>query len=162
MNQRSNHYTPQPDGHTPLQRPIGEYVRYGVLNLDKPPRPSSHEVVTWVKNILQELTDLDVKKTGHSGTLDTQVSGNLLVTIDRATRLVKSQQNAGKEYVCVIRLHGDVTRETLVKALRKMEGPVYQRPPILSAVARRLRVRTIHECKLLEYQEKKRLSYCNY
>ncbi|ETO26018.1 hypothetical protein RFI_11120 [Reticulomyxa filosa] len=129
--------------------------RYGVINLDKPPRPSSHEVVTWVKNALKEL---QVEKTGHSGTLDPQVSGNLLVTIDRGTRLVKSQQNAGKEYVGIIRLHGKVERDQLLKALRKLQGPIYQRPPILSAVARRLRVRTIHWCKLLEYNEERGLA----
>ncbi len=38
---------------------------------------------------------LRVEKTGHSGTLDPQVTGCLIVCIDRATRLVKSQQGAG-------------------------------------------------------------------
>ena len=46
-----------------------------------------------------------IEKTGHSGTLDPKVTGCLIVCCDRATRLVKSQQGAGKEYVCVIRLH---------------------------------------------------------
>ena len=36
-----------------------------------------------------------MEKTGHSGTLDPQVTGCLIVCIDRATRLVKSQQGAG-------------------------------------------------------------------
>lgn len=44
-----------------------EYVRYGVINLDKPSNPSSHEVVAWIKRILR------VEKTGHSGTLDPKV-----------------------------------------------------------------------------------------
>jgi hypothetical protein len=51
------------------------------------------QVVAWIKRILR------VEKTGHSGTLDPKVTGCLIVCIDRATRLVKSQQNAGKEYV---------------------------------------------------------------
>jgi H/ACA ribonucleoprotein complex subunit 4 len=42
-------------------------VRYGVINLDKPSNPSSHEVVAWIKRILR------VEKTGHSGTLDPKV-----------------------------------------------------------------------------------------
>lgn len=41
--------------------------RYGIINLDKPANPSSHEVVAWIKRILK------VEKTGHSGTLDPQV-----------------------------------------------------------------------------------------
>lgn len=73
--------------------------RYGVINLDKPSNPSSHEVVAWIRRILR------VTKTGHSGTLDPKVTGSLIVCVERATRLVKSQQGAGKEYVCIARLH---------------------------------------------------------
>jgi tRNA U55 pseudouridine synthase TruB len=50
---------------------LQEYVRYGVINLDKPSNPSSHEVVAWIKRILR------VEKTGHSGTLDPKVLGNV-------------------------------------------------------------------------------------
>lgn len=46
-------------------------------------------MVAWIRRILR------VEKTGHSGTLDPQVTGCLIVCIDRATRLVKSQQGAG-------------------------------------------------------------------
>lgn len=53
----------------------------------------------------EALTVYRIEKTGHSGTLDPKVTGCLIVCCDRATRLVKSQQGAGKEYVCVIRLH---------------------------------------------------------
>ena len=70
--------------------------------MDKPANPSSHEVVAWIKRILR------VEKTGHSGTLDPKVTGCLIVCVDRATRLVKSQQSAGKEYVCIFRLHSAV------------------------------------------------------
>jgi H/ACA ribonucleoprotein complex subunit 4 len=48
---------------------------------------------------------LNVEKTGHSGTLDPMVTGCLLVCIERATRLVKSQQQDGKEYVSVLKLN---------------------------------------------------------
>ena len=89
LNVRTGHYTPIPAGHTPLCRPLEEHVRYGVINLDKPSNPSSHEVVAWIRRILR------VNKTGHSGTLDPKVTGSLIVCVDRATRLVKSQQGAG-------------------------------------------------------------------
>ena len=82
--------------------------RSGFINLDKPANPSSHEVVAWIKRILR------VDKTGHSGTLDPKVTGCLIVCIERATRLVKSQQNAGKEYVCIFRLHSVVKDQALV------------------------------------------------
>lgn len=46
-------------------------------------------MVAWIRRILR------VEKTGHSGTLDPKVTGCLIVCIERATRLVKSQQSAG-------------------------------------------------------------------
>ncbi|VFQ98855.1 unnamed protein product [Cuscuta campestris] len=152
LNVRTGHYTPLPSGYSPLKRPLAEYIRYGVLNLDKPSNPSSHEVVAWIKRILR------VEKTGHSGTLDPKVTGNLIVCIDRATRLVKSQQGAGKEYVCVARLHSAVPDVAKVaRALETLTGAVFQRPPLISAVKRQLRIRTIYESKLLEYDAEKHL-----
>ncbi|KAJ7942786.1 H/ACA ribonucleoprotein complex subunit 4 [Quillaja saponaria] len=152
LNVRTGHYTPLPSGYSPLKRPLVEYIRYGVLNLDKPANPSSHEVVAWIKRILR------VEKTGHSGTLDPKVTGNLIVCIDRATRLVKSQQGAGKEYVCIARLHSSVPDVAKVaRALESLTGAVFQRPPLISAVKRQLRIRTIYESKLLEYDPDKHL-----
>ena len=88
---RTAHYTPIPMGMSPLKRSLKDYIQYGVINLDKPANPSSHEVVAWIKRIIR------CEKTGHSGTLDPKVTGCLIVCIDRATRLVKAQQSAGKE-----------------------------------------------------------------
>jgi len=51
-------------GHKPEERPIEEYMKYGVINLDKPAGPSSHEVAAWVKRILH------LKQVGHGGTLE--------------------------------------------------------------------------------------------
>ena len=102
MNVLSTHYTPIPAGSTPLKRPLKDYLKYGVINLDKPSNPSSHEVVSWVKKIL------NVEQTGHSGTLDPKVTGCLIVCLDRATPLAKTQQTAGKEYVGIGRQHGSI------------------------------------------------------
>jgi H/ACA ribonucleoprotein complex subunit 4 len=148
---RTGHYTPIPAGSSPLKRAIKEYIRYGVINLDKPSNPSSHEVVAWIRRILK------VEKTGHSGTLDPKVTGNLLVCIDRATRLVKSQQSAGKEYVAVVKLHGPVKKKKLAQVLEKLTGALYQRPPLISAVKRQLRIRTIYKSTLIEYDEERHL-----
>ena len=51
-------------GCRPEERPIENYVKYGVINLDKPAGPTSHEVAAWVKRILH------VKHVGHGGTLE--------------------------------------------------------------------------------------------
>ncbi|RLM86366.1 H/ACA ribonucleoprotein complex subunit 4-like [Panicum miliaceum] len=153
LNVRTGHYTPLPSGHSPLKRPLAEHLRYGVINLDKPSNPSSHEVVAWIKRLLR------AEKTGHSGTLDPKVTGNLIVCVDRATRLVKSQQGAGKEYVCVARFHAAVPDTARVaRALEALTGAVFQRPPLISAVKRQLRVRTIYESKLLEHDPERHLA----
>jgi H/ACA ribonucleoprotein complex subunit 4 len=143
---RTGHYTPIPSGHSPLKRPIAEYIKYGVINLDKPANPSSHEVVAWIRKILK------VEKTGHSGTLDPKVTGCLIVCIDRATRLVKSQQAAGKEYVAILKLHSPLNdAKKIENALQTLTGALFQRPPLLSAVKRQLRVRSIYSSKLYEF-----------
>jgi H/ACA ribonucleoprotein complex subunit 4 len=53
---------------------------------------------------------------GHSGTLDPKVTGCLITCINNATRLVKAQQSAGKEYVAVVKLHQHIEK---VKQLEK-------------------------------------------
>ncbi|KAJ1910963.1 centromere/microtubule-binding protein cbf5 [Tieghemiomyces parasiticus] len=153
LNIRTAHYTPLPHGASPLRRDLATYLKYGVINLDKPSNPSSHEVVAWIKRILK------VEKTGHSGTLDPKVTGCLIVCIDRATRLVKSQQGAGKEYVAVLRLHDGLESEkVLARAVETLSGAVFQRPPLISAVKRQLRIRTIYESKLLEFNNDRHLA----
>jgi len=152
MHIRTQSYTPIPCSTSPLARPIEEYKKSGVIILDKPSAPSSHEVVSWCKRILK------VEKTGHSGTLDPKVTGCLIVCIDRATRLVKSQQNAGKQYICVLRTHDVVEESDLKKALDTLQGALYQRPPVISAVKRRLRVRTVHKNTLLEFDKERHLA----
>lgn len=51
-------------GHKPEERPAEEYIKYGIINLDKPAGPSSHEVAAWVKRILK------LESVGHGGTLE--------------------------------------------------------------------------------------------
>jgi len=152
LNVRTNHYTPIPKGHTPHQRPLEEYLKYGVINLDKPANPSSHEVVAWIKRILK------IEKTGHSGTLDPKVTGCLIVCLNRATRLVKAQQSAGKEYIGIVRFHDDIENMSLItKALEDLKGAVFQMPPLNSAVKRELRIRTLYDTKLLDFNKDSKL-----
>ncbi len=51
-------------GEHPCRRGIEEYIRNGVINLDKPPGPTSHEVVAWIKKML------GLQRAGHGGTLE--------------------------------------------------------------------------------------------
>lgn len=84
--------------------------------------------------------------------------GCLIVCIDRATRLVKSQQSAGKEYVAIFKLHSSVESVAKVRqGLEKLRGALFQRPPLISAVKRQLRVRTVYDSKLLDYDESRNM-----
>ena len=131
-------------GVSPYNRPILEYIRKGLVCIDKPMGPSSHEVVVWVRKVL------DVKKTGHTGTLDPRVTGVLPVMIEDATKLVKYMQESDKEYIALMHLHSNARREDVERVMSKLEGKIYQKPPLKSAVKKRLRVREIKEIELIE------------
>lgn len=65
----------------------------------------------------------------------------------------------GKEYVAVLRLHSGLPNSTaLPRAIQTLTGALFQRPPLISAVKRQLRIRTIYESKLLEFDEKRNLA----
>ena len=150
---RSYKYTPINAGSSPTQRPLEEHLKYGVINLDKPANPSSHEIVAWIKKILK------VEKTGHSGTLDPKVTGCLIVCLNRATRLVKAQQSAGKEYVGIVKFHNPIENKSQVEdCLKRLQGACFQRPPLISSVKRELRVRTIYDYKLIEFDKEKNMA----
>lgn len=148
---KSTDISPCGAGTMPINRPINEYLKYGVVTIDKPANPSSHEVVTWVKDIL------NCDKTGHSGTLDPKVTGVLTVCLNRATRLTKSQQNAGKTYVCCIEFNNETTLDKFKAACKKLTGHLFQRPPLMCAVKRDLRLRWIYEINIIEFTPKKAL-----
>ena len=124
-----------------------EAVPSGILVIDKPRGPSSHQVTAWVGKMLGV-------RVGHAGTLDPQVSGVLLVMLGRAVRLAPLLLQHRKEYVCLMRLHGDTTRQRLDEVMEEFTGRIYQRPPRRSAVARNLRIRTIHSLTILGIEER--------
>lgn len=128
----------------PLNRDIESYIKSGLVCIDKPKGPSSHEVANWVKQILE------VEKAGHTGTLDPGVTGVLPVLIEDSTKLVKFLQESSKEYITLMRLHGDADEASVRKITKMFEGEIYQRPPLKSAVKKVLRVREIYELDILE------------
>ncbi len=131
-------------GCPPGERPIHEHIKYGMLVLDKPPGPTSHEVVAWVKKLLV------LDRAGHGGTLDPKVTGVLPVGLQESTKVVQALLESGKEYVCVMRTHGDEVEGRVVETLRLFEGEIFQRPPLRASVKRRLRTRTIYR---IDYHE---------
>ncbi len=135
-------------GCDPYERPIEEHISKGVINLDKPSGPSSHEVDSWVKRILH------VNKTGHGGTLDPKVTGVLPIGIDTATRVSQLLLPAGKEYVCLMTMHKEMPEDQVYEIFDQFTGKIYQTPPVKSAVKRELRVRTIYYATIYEIKGK--------
>jgi predicted rRNA pseudouridine synthase len=115
----------------------------GILVVDKPRGPSSHQVAAWVGRMLG-------CQVGHAGTLDPQVSGVLLVMLGNAVRLAPLLLQHDKEYICLMRLHADVDKSQIEQAAREFTGRLYQRPPRKSAVKRVLRIRSIHKLEILD------------
>ena len=131
-------------GYLPLKRPIASLLDYGLILLDKPPGPTSHEVVSWVKNIL------NVDKAGHSGTLDPGATGLLPIGLGEATKALSILLLGPKEYYALARIHEDLDISKIRAITDLFIGDIYQRPPQRSSVRREVRTRTIHEIELLE------------
>lgn len=135
-------------GCKPEERPIEEYVRFGVISLDKPPGPSSHEVTAWTKRLL------NIQRVGHGGTLDPKVTGILPIALHEATKIIQALLQSGKEYICVTRLHSNIPKKHVKAILEEFTGTLYQRPPLRASVKRRLRKRKIYHLNLLEIQDR--------
>jgi len=131
-------------GCKPEDRKGTDIIRYGVINLDKPAGPTSHEVAAWTKKILK------IAAIGHGGTLDPNVTGVLPITLEESTKIVQALLYSGKEYVCVMKLHGDVPEPSVKRVLAEFEDEIYQRPPLRASVKRQLRTRRIYYNDYLE------------
>ncbi|TVR64381.1 MAG: tRNA pseudouridine(55) synthase TruB [Gemmatimonadales bacterium] len=118
----------------------------GLLLVDKPVGPTSHDVVARVRRAL------GTRRVGHTGTLDPFASGLLLVCVNRATRLVEYLHGFAKEYVAVAELgrvtdtldpEGEVTAThdgwqsldsgAIRTGLDELGGRPTQLPPVFSA-----------------------------
>jgi H/ACA ribonucleoprotein complex subunit 4 len=135
-------------GQDPDKRPVSELIEFGVINLDKPKGPTSHQVSDYIQKILE------IKKSGHSGTLEPAVTGVLPVALGRATRIVQTLLKAGKEYTGIMHLHKDVSEEDLRKVVDEFIGKIKQLPPIKSAVKRQVREREVYYFDILEIDGK--------
>ncbi|MGD9532487.1 MAG: RNA-guided pseudouridylation complex pseudouridine synthase subunit Cbf5 [Candidatus Nitrosocosmicus sp.] len=131
-------------GYYPENRPISQLLNYGLILLDKPSGNTSHEIVSYVKKILQ------LEKAGHSGTLDPGTTGLLPIGLEEGTKIVPVLLLGPKEYVALGRLHSHVSHEKMNQIVREFTGTIYQRPPQRSSVKRQTRIRSIYEFEILD------------
>lgn len=117
----------------------------GVLVVDKPVGLTSHDVVQIIRK------GTNIRRAGHTGTLDPRASGVLVVLIGPAVRLSEYVSASDKRYQAVIRLGEatdtydsegrvvstspvNITEEQFVEALQQFVGEIEQVPPPYSAV----------------------------
>lgn len=122
----------------------GRLAEGAFLLVDKPRGPTSHQVTAWVRDLL------GVPTAGHAGTLDPNVSGLLWVGVGPALKLIPLVLDFPKRYIGVVELHGRVDPAALDRVLGEFTGPIFQTPPVRSAVKRERRVRTIHRLSRLD------------
>lgn len=79
------------------------------------------------------------------------MTGVLPITLGESTKIVQALLYAGKEYVCVMKIHADASEADLKQVLSLFEDAIYQRPPLRASVKRQLRTRRIY---YIDYVEK--------
>ncbi|AWB26914.1 RNA-guided pseudouridylation complex pseudouridine synthase subunit Cbf5 [Halococcoides cellulosivorans] len=134
----------------PAERAPRDRLQFGVINLDKPPGPSAHQVVAWMRDFA------GVDRAAHAGTLDPKVTGCLPILLGDAVRLARLFDDAAKSYVAVLEAH-DRLPEDLQSAVASFEGEIYQKPPRKSAVKRAMRTREIHAIDVLDREDRRAL-----
>ena len=124
-------------------------INDGIININKEQNMTSHDVVGRVRKIL------NMKKVGHTGTLDPMATGVLPICIGRATRIIEYLNLDLKGYLCTMKLGVDtdtmdawgnetaradeaavnaVSEDDVMEAFMDFNGPVSQIPPAYSAI----------------------------
>ena len=118
-------------------------LKKSVVFVDKPKGMTSFDVVEKVREILS------VRKAGHTGTLDPNVTGLMMIALEEARKAVPVLMGLDKEYIGKMWLHKDVEMNDLKQAFKKFTGVIKQLPPVKSRVARVERERKIYEFEIL-------------
>ncbi|MBU1018094.1 tRNA pseudouridine(55) synthase TruB [Patescibacteria group bacterium] len=140
-----SHYSAHNSNHNPAHNSRAYRVLDGILVINKPKDWTSFDVVAKIRN------KLNVKKIGHTGTLDPQATGVLVLCIGKGTKLCQKLTGLDKEYFCDITLgatsttddsEGEITKisdatevpiTTIEEILEEFTGTFEQMPPDFSA-----------------------------
>ncbi|PIO08584.1 RNA-guided pseudouridylation complex pseudouridine synthase subunit Cbf5 [Candidatus Pacearchaeota archaeon CG10_big_fil_rev_8_21_14_0_10_34_12] len=136
------------------QKTIQELLEFGILNIDKPQNPTSFDISDFVRRRMNE-AGIKVRKTSHFGTLDPKVTGVLPIALNRACKLTGFFLGEDKEYVGIMRVHGEIEMKEIQQSInKKFLGKILQTPPVKSRVKRQERERDIKKFELLEQDGK--------
>ncbi len=129
-------------------RSLEERLDAGLILVDKPAGPTSHQVAAWAKEIL------GIDHLAHGGTLDPFATGLLTLMTGRARRLTSQVLGHDKEYVGILKVGGDADMESLQGAIKSLRGEIYNVPPSESAVKVQVRTRRIRSFEILDTNER--------
>lgn len=136
--------TDKAHGKAPEDRDVEELLAAGMILLDKPHGPTSHQVASWVRDIF------GLEKMGHGGTLDPFATGVLPLLAGKSMRLTKEILAHGKTYIAVLRFTSEPAEDELQSAIARLSGRIYNVPPAISAVKVQVRTRKIEGFELIE------------
>ena len=131
-------------GCLPEERTLDNLLNSGVILVEKPRGPTSHQLTAWARDLL------GISKIGHGGTLDPFATGLLTLLLGKATRLTDIVLRGDKKYAGILRFGRPVEEEELSSLLSKLEGVIYNVPPLESAVKIQVRTRTIRSFRTME------------
>ena len=121
----------------------GDLRLRSVILVDKPKGPTSYDVTKRVSSLFGGC------KAGHSGTLDPNATGLMLVALGEAVKAMPVLMGLDKEYEGTMMLHAPVPEDEVKKAMGSFLGDIIQTPPVRSRVARRPRKRTVHDIEIM-------------
>ena len=139
---------PSNHGTDPEKLTIEQRLASGFILLDKPPGPTSHQIASWVRDLL------GLERLGHGGTLDPFATGVLPLMAGKSMKLTKGILKTDKTYIAVIKFAEETSTDALKNVIGKLTGRIYNVPPEISAVKVQVRTRKIYSFELIEASNK--------
>ena len=139
---------PSNHGIDPENLSIEQRLASGFILLDKPPGPTSHQIASWVRDLL------GLERLGHGGTLDPFATGVLPLMAGKSMKLTKGILKTDKTYIAVLKFAQETNAENLNDVIDKLTGRIYNVPPEISAVKVQVRTRKIYSFELIEATSK--------
>ena len=139
---------PSNHGIDPENLSIEQRLASGFILLDKPPGPTSHQIASWVRDLL------GLERLGHGGTLDPFATGVLPLMAGKSMKLTKGILKTDKTYIAVLKFAQETNTESLNDVIDKLTGRIYNVPPEISAVKVQVRTRKIYSFELIESTSK--------
>ena len=139
---------PSNHGIDPENLSIEQRLASGFILLDKPPGPTSHQIASWVRDLL------GLERLGHGGTLDPFATGVLPLMAGKSMKLTKGILKTDKTYIAVLKSAQETNAENLNDVIDKLTGRIYNVPPEISAVKVQVRTRKIYSFELIESTSK--------